>query len=1072
MSGAQLTSDEEHFWRLVRIVLEDVPDKLRGLFRKKFQERFHVTWGENQTSGEFFIANSNTSRTGQHIIDTVRQGDTALFDSTALFTCLLFSGTGILLPKPRRGVRTQPIQDSERVDELREMRNELAHATSASLPHSTFVQKLASLNAIYAQLQWNPTVMRQWARDPVVTAECVRLQQDLDAERQRYRALDLTVQALDVTVQGLDGTVHGLDGTVQALDGKVQALDRRVLVFDGTVQALDRTVQVLDGTVQALDGTVQVIDGILQNQAGNVQDLDSRLTSAEGNVQGLGSRLTGTVGQVAGLDSRLTGTEGNVQGLDSRLTGAEGGILRYAQDVQSLKQSMHNLHAQVQRQVEDCVVRKAQVKDELKKLEESLKVVQQHRIEDYLLSKKRTEKENYSVKDLDELYVDLRIHNKTDNYKRVEIRTHHDLLELQKDVASCRQIEAKDLFLPELKGASNPRRVLVFGDAGIGKTMLTMHILDKWVNCQLTSKFRYVFYFALRDVSSINESSLTKLFFEHHDREVLKPSDEATDEFFHRISANPGECLLIFDGIDEYGSIEWSDNQFEHKQVVVMHKLLSSIIQGNTLGQATVLVTSRPGGIKDGKFFDSTAEIYGLTQDKIFEYTSKFSRGDNNLNTRIDGFIRANTNIASLCYIPVQCDLVCRIVRAKERSHSVEELPTTITQLYIMAVQNLAIEHHPLLKGKEVENDVNVVGKLREPLLKHAKLARDGMGQSPIKVTFSKTDIDALDLEKAATECGLLTFSREKGPVLRTYSSTYNFNHLTIQEFLGAVALVSSPQEVASLVMTSANDGQLDLLLMFLCGLAGDCMSKEFLDSLGCPLQVTTERVLELVVQREREKTGRNHKQSVLLLLLLIFESRHPELWSTVKDYVLEDGETLDLSNTHISPVELEAVMFIFQKSNITSLMLERCHIRAAGMEKLAVEIQHLTALKHLVLGFNIMDDAAATALCRSLSLLKQLETLRLWGCHIDDDMAVDIAEATVNSPRLQHLWLFGNHISRYGRQGVKAIYRWRLRRVHMNGQEPPSENCGCELFHQQHNDQSISHSEDSSDNHCTCAIS
>ena len=215
MSGGHLTSDEENFWRLVRILLEDVPLKLRDLFRKKFQEQFHVTWGENQTSGEFFIANSNTSRTGQHIIDTIRQGDTAFYDSTALFTCLLFSGTGILLPKPRRGVRTPPIQDSERIDELREMRNELAHTTSASLPHATFVQKLASLNTIYAQLQWNNTVMRQWARDPVVTAECVRLQQDLDAERQRYRALDLTVQTLDGTVQGLDGTVQAIDGTVK-----------------------------------------------------------------------------------------------------------------------------------------------------------------------------------------------------------------------------------------------------------------------------------------------------------------------------------------------------------------------------------------------------------------------------------------------------------------------------------------------------------------------------------------------------------------------------------------------------------------------------------------------------------------------------------------------------------------------------------------------------------------------------------------------------------------------------------------------------------------------------------------
>ena len=208
MSGAPLTNDEENFWRLVRILLEDVPDKLRHLFRNTFQERFHVAWGENQTCGEFFIANSNTRHTGQHIIDTIRQGDTALFDCTALFTCLLFSGTGILLPTPRRGVRTHPIHDSERVDGLREMRNELAHATSTSLPHATFYQKLASIDTIYAQLQWNPTVMRQWARDPVVTAECVRLQQDLDAERQRYRALDTTTQDHEQRLQSHTGMCY------------------------------------------------------------------------------------------------------------------------------------------------------------------------------------------------------------------------------------------------------------------------------------------------------------------------------------------------------------------------------------------------------------------------------------------------------------------------------------------------------------------------------------------------------------------------------------------------------------------------------------------------------------------------------------------------------------------------------------------------------------------------------------------------------------------------------------------------------------------------------------------------
>ena len=209
MSGAPLTPDQENFWRLIHILWDDVPRMLRVFFKSKYHQRFNIAWGDNQPSGEFFTANfpnSNTRYIGQHIIDTIRQGDTALYDCTALFTCLLYSGTEILLPKPRHGTRTPPIRDSERVDELREMRNELAHSTSASVPSATFIQKLALLNTIYAQLQWNPTVMRQWAQDPVVTAECTRLNQLLDAERQRYSALDLMVQALDQHQQSQAGT--------------------------------------------------------------------------------------------------------------------------------------------------------------------------------------------------------------------------------------------------------------------------------------------------------------------------------------------------------------------------------------------------------------------------------------------------------------------------------------------------------------------------------------------------------------------------------------------------------------------------------------------------------------------------------------------------------------------------------------------------------------------------------------------------------------------------------------------------------------------------------------------------
>ncbi|KAI0227295.1 hypothetical protein LSAT2_022244 [Lamellibrachia satsuma] len=66
----------------------------------------------------------------------------------------------------------------------------MAHARSATLLQHAFNQKLASLEDIYAQLHWDPSEMRRLARDPVVNAESTRLQRQLDAERERYSALE------------------------------------------------------------------------------------------------------------------------------------------------------------------------------------------------------------------------------------------------------------------------------------------------------------------------------------------------------------------------------------------------------------------------------------------------------------------------------------------------------------------------------------------------------------------------------------------------------------------------------------------------------------------------------------------------------------------------------------------------------------------------------------------------------------------------------------------------------------------------------------------------------------------
>ena len=205
---------------------------------------------------------------------------------------------------------------------------------------------------------------------------------------------------------------------------------------------------------------------------------------------------------------------------------------------------------------------------------------------------------------------------------------------------------------------------------------------------------------------------------------------------------------------------------------------------------------------------------------------------------------------------------MCRIVRGARKHQREKELPATVTQLYTVSVKNLAIEHHPLYKDCATVEGDQVFRQLKEPLLRHAKLARHGMGKSTVQVTFPQRDIDELELKEAATECGLLTVTKEKSRVLRTHCCTYSFNHLTIQEFFTAVALVSNPQE-AELMIRKAAGGQLDLVCMFLCGLVDDPCSKEFLDSLDCQVEISAKRVLQLVVEREREEEGRMESRTL-----------------------------------------------------------------------------------------------------------------------------------------------------------------------------------------------------------------
>ena len=104
--------------------------------------------------------------------------------------------------------------------------------------------------------------------------------------------------------------------------------------------------------------------------------------------------------------------------------------------------------------------------------EKRLKDHQKHRIDDYVGKLKENEDDDNAIKVLKDVFVDLRILKEKDGYKRLETRTHHNLIQLEKDVEECRPVSLAELFQPEREGGSPPRRMAVVGKAGIGMDYL------------------------------------------------------------------------------------------------------------------------------------------------------------------------------------------------------------------------------------------------------------------------------------------------------------------------------------------------------------------------------------------------------------------------------------------------------------------------------------------------------------------------------------------------------------------------------------------------------------------------
>ena len=432
--------------------------------------------------------------------------------------------------------------------------------------------------------------------------------------------------------------------------------------------------------------------------------------------------------------------------------------------------------------------------------------------------------------DLNDMYTDVIIHTGRAQHHFLKEMDRHEIFNVYKEVPeSAIPLEKiKDLFYPnkDTKGKS-PRTILAVGRPGIGKTVLTEKIIRDWANgIDEFYRDKIVFLYKFRWFNIIDE--LQNLSLKTFLRYGTGLSEEKFESIFEEILKEPQNAIFIFDGLDEFhGDLTNYLDQSrglpnDPNSCMSGMTLFIKLAYGNLLQGATVLVTSRPTAdhFYSRLNFDRNVEIIGFTSDKIEEYVSKFC--DNidrhDLKPRIWNHVSSSSDLLNLCYIPVNCFIVCVTLSGCliHPRNDTCALPTTLTELYHTALDHFAAHHNKNMDETFSEQTLRKLQELAFHGIKHMQLV------------FNKQSFD----EQMKMSGLVNSLSNPIFPV----QTQFCFIHLTIQEFLAAKHVTDTlpPDKIKEFISTHGKSGQWRLVLQFIAGILGKKMKMSSSDYYDC----------------------------------------------------------------------------------------------------------------------------------------------------------------------------------------------------------------------------------------------
>ena len=335
-----------------------------------------------------------------------------------------------------------------------------------------------------------------------------------------------------------------------------------------------------------------------------------------------------------------------------------------------------------------------------------------------------------------------------------------------------------NLFKVE-RGQKPVRKVLVEGDAGIGKTTLSISLSEDWAREKLFQEFELLLLLQLRHKKVASAGTLPELL------KLLHPSSDVCKAVASYVDNEEEKVLIIADGWDELSKSDQQEGSFLYELLFETFPLMS------------VVVTSRPSAsapLHRLPCIDRFVEISGFSKEDIKEYIESEFTSDQEKASRLLEQLEDNPLVESVCSIPLNCSIMCHLWRTLE-----EGLPSTMTQLYTKIILNVILRN--IQKKDAFKNFLSLANfkalpsDLQQSFRLLCEFAFHALKQNYI--VFSQEELVEFFPEGLALDEKILCFGllQSAETVLETgHGVSFHFIHLTFMEYLAALHLVEQPQ--------------------------------------------------------------------------------------------------------------------------------------------------------------------------------------------------------------------------------------------------------------------------------------